>query len=81
MSWKYSDAGEQYQVYISKKKNGKYKKACEVRFENKAKIKKSKGTYYVKVRDSHWYNVDGGEDGIYKGFYSSFSKPIKVKVK
>ena len=81
VSWKYSDAGEQYQVYISKKKNGKYKKACEVRFENKAKIKKSKGTYYVKVRDSHWYNVDGGEDGIYKGFYSSFSKPIKVKVK
>ncbi len=81
VSWKSSDEGEQYQVYISKKKNGKYKKACDVRYENKAKIKKSKGTYYVKVRDSHWYNVAGGEGGIYKGFYSSFSKPIKVKVK
>ncbi|MBQ6537524.1 MAG: carboxypeptidase regulatory-like domain-containing protein [Eubacterium sp.] len=83
VSWEYSYEGEQYQVYISKKKNGKNKQACDfdVQFGFEVKIKKSKGTYYVKVRDSHWYNVAGGVDGIYKGFYSSFSKPIKVKVK
>ena len=84
VSWKYNntdvDAVDAYAVYISKKKNSGYKKASEV-VGKKVKIKKAKGTYYVKVRHLYKHKLGKNEDYKIKRVYGSYSKPIKVKVK
>ncbi len=71
------------QVYISKKKNGKYKTNLDLLVSGKSKItfKKPKGTYYIKLQCVRGRDI-GGSDGLETIYcYSEFTKPVKVKVK
>ena len=69
-----------YTVYVSKKKNSGYKSAGS-KSAKKATIKKSKGTYYVKVRQFFKYTLGVNEDTHVKKVYGAYSKPVKVTVK
>ena len=72
-----------YQVYVSKKKNSGYKKVTKTNVYGKTNysFKKTKGTYYVKVRKVKTIDTGSeGSDGEMK-INGAFSSPVKVKVK
>lgn len=82
VTWKKVDDWDAtYQVYVSKKKKSGYKKVKQIADKNKVTFKRAKGTYYVKVRNANLYEYGEDEDYHVVGFYSSFTKPVKIKVK
>lgn len=82
VTWKKVDDWDAtYQVYVSKKKKSGYKKVKQIIDKNKVTFKRAKGTYYVKVRNANLHEYGEDEDYHVVGFYSSFTKPVKIKVK
>ncbi|HAK57624.1 MAG TPA: hypothetical protein DCP06_01450 [Lachnospiraceae bacterium] len=82
VTWKkVDDWNATYQVYVSKKKKSGYKKVKQIADKNKVTFKRAKGTYYVKVRNANLHEYGEDEDYHVVGFYSSFTKPVKIKVK
>lgn len=72
VSWKKAANAKGYRIALSKKKNGKYKKVTDTK-KTKYTFKKTKGTYYVKLKA---YVVKSN-----KSTYSKATKPVKFKVK
>lgn len=72
VSWKKSANAKGYRILLSKKKNGKYTKVTDTK-KTKYTFKKTKGTYYVKLKA---YVVKSN-----KSTYSKATKPVKFKVK
>lgn len=77
ISWKKISGANGYQIYMSTKKNGKYKKVATVKSGRKVRYTKKKlksgKTYYFKVRAYKTYKG--------KKVYSSYSTIKKIKVK
>lgn len=72
VSWKKAANAKGYRILLSKKKNGKYTKVTDTK-KTKYTFKKTKGTYYVKLKA---YVVKSN-----KSTYSKATKPVKFKVK
>ena len=72
VSWKKAANAKGYRIALSKKKNGKYKKVTDTK-KTKYTLKKTKGTYYVKLTA---YVVKSD-----KATFSKATKPVKFKVK
>ena len=85
VSWKHpadhASYTDFYQVYISKKKSGGFKKIGKEPYDNKTTLKLKKGTYFIKVRCIR--SMDCGDADGLETFYinGDFSAPVKVKVK
>ena len=74
LSWNKVTGAKEYEVYRSTKKSSGYKKITSVsKLKYTDKKVTSKKTYYYKIRS---YCKVGS-----KNVYSSYSKPLKVKVK
>lgn len=76
VTWKKNSAASGYEIYYSKKKNGKYKALGTVKSNSATKFTKGKlkkGTYYVKMRP---YLLQNG-----KKLYGSYTAVKTVKVK
>ncbi len=71
ISWKKVKKAKGYGIYISKKKKNGYKKVVDTN-KLKVKIKRKKGTYYVKVRAFKKQNK--------KKIFGAYSKILTVKV-
>ena len=72
VSWKKAANAKGYRITLSKKKNGKYTKVADTK-KTKYTFKKTKGTYYVKLKA---YVVKSD-----KATFSKATKPVKFKVK
>jgi len=74
LKWKKAKNAKKYQVYMSSKKKGKFKKAMTVK-STKATVKKLKKgkAYYFKVRAC--------AKNAGKEINGAFSKTVKIKVK
>lgn len=72
LTWKKVSGADGYQVWVSAKKKSGYKKAADVK-KAAAKIRKKKGTYYIKVRA--YIKVNGKKNN------GPYSKVCKVKIK
>ena len=72
VSWKKAANAKGYRIALSKKKNGKYTKVADTK-KTKYTFKKTKGTYYVKLKA---YVVKSD-----KATFSKATKPVKFKVK
>lgn len=76
VTWKKNSTASGYEVYYSKKENGKYKTLGTVKNNSKTQLTKNKlkqGTYYVKMRP---YLLQNG-----KKLYGSYTAVKSVKVK
>lgn len=73
LSWKKVRGAKGYEIYISSKKNGKYKKIASNKKTGYDYVIKKGGKFYIKVRA---YSSSGS-----KKIYGAYSKVFKVAVK